>query len=148
MGFSVVYEPGLRVIQRGGPKPWDDLSGFVEAVTQLCYDDLRRAQHKEETVFFDRGLLDALSGKAEREKRLVAELLPAPFPYAEPVFYAPPWPEIFENTPDRRLPFEVAEEEAIRLRRDLDLLNIKTLDLPRISAEMRVDFVLSELGLS
>ena len=147
LGFAVIHEPGLRVIREGGPKPWEDLPGFVEAVTRLSREDLHRAKDKDGIVFFDRGLFDAVSGRAEGEERPLSELMPSPFPFAEPVFYAPPWPEIFENTPDRKLPFEAAEKEAIRLRRDLGQLGIRSIELPRMSVEKRVQIVLGELDL-
>lgn len=148
LGQAVVREPGLRVIQSGGPKPWEDIPAFVEAVTKLSHDDLQATRDIDGIVFFDRGLFDALSGKAEREKKAVSELLPAEFPYAEPVFFAPPWPEIFENTAERQLPFEVAHAETVRLRRDLDLLGVRTVELRKVSVTERVDLVLEELGLS
>lgn len=146
-GHAVVPEAGLRAIRLQGLKHWEDLPAFIDFVTGVCLQDLDQDFGADRTVFYDRGLFDALSGKAALLKTSVSELLPNTFPYSEPVFFAPTWPDIFENTADRRLALEVAEEEAIRLRRDLDLLNIQVVELPRVSAELRTDFVLSELGL-
>ena len=131
-----------------GLKPWEDLPAFIDFVTDLCQQDLTQDDGADQIVFYDRGLFDALSGKAALLKTSITDLLPSAFPYSEPVFFAPPWSEIFENTADRRLSFEAAEEEAVRLRHDLDLLNIRTIELPRVSAELRADLVLRELGLS
>lgn len=140
-GSRVVREVGLRVIRSGGPKPWEDRSGFIDAVTALSRSDLALSAPVETPIFFDRGLFDALSGQAERKGVPIAKLMRDDFPYAEPVFFAPPWSEIFEKTEDRPHSFDFAKDEAERLRRDLRLLNIAVLELPKISVEERANFV-------
>ncbi len=142
-GHNVVHEPGLRIIRGGGPAPWEDRLGFFEAVTALSLADLDSPVSPDSPTFFDRGLLDALSGRAGREKVPLASLMPPPFPYAQRVFFAPPWPEIFEQTEERPHSFEMARDEAQRLRRDLAALQIETVELPKISVEERADLVLS-----
>lgn len=142
LGHCVVHEPGLRVIRGGGPKPWDDRLGFFEKVTALSYADLERPVTEDTPTFFDRGLLDALSGRAGREKVSITTLMPDPFPYAQPVFFAPPWPDIFETTEDRPHSFEMAVDEALRLRRHLIELNIETIELPKTNVEERAQLVL------
>ena len=145
-GMHVILEPGLRVIEGGGPKPWEDRSGFIETVTAMSRADLERPLPSGNPTFFDRGLFDALSGRAEREKVPLASLMHPPFPYAAPVFFAPPWPEIFEQTDERPHSFEIALDEAQRLRRDLELLGIEFFELPRVSVEERAGFVLARIG--
>ncbi|GMN03422.1 AAA family ATPase [Erythrobacter sp. MTPC3] len=144
-GFHVVPEPGLRVIRSGGPAPWDSLDQFICAVIDLSKADLDEAANVKGDVFFDRGLLDALSGQAARSETDLALLSFEPFPYSEPVFYAPPWPEIFEQTLERQLPLDAAIEEAERLKRDLQALEIVHLVLPKSSAEKRADFIIESL---
>lgn len=142
-GFTVVHEPGLRIIRGGGPRPWEDRLGFFDAVTKLSLGDLERQFPQDELVFFDRGLLDALSGRAGRKKVPLSEIMPPPFPYAQPVFFAPPWPEIYEQTEERPHSYEMALDEAQRLRRDLAALQIETVELPKVSVEERAELVLS-----
>ena len=137
-----MHEPGLRVIHGDGPKPWEDRLGFFEAVTRLSLADLERSFPDKTCVFFDRGLLDALSGRAGREKVSITTLMPDPFPYEEPVFFAPPWPEIYATTKDRPHSFELALDEARRLRRDLDTLGLDVVELPQSSVEDRAKLVL------
>lgn len=145
LGHHVVHEPGLRVIHGGGPKPWEDRLGFFEAVTAMSYADLERPIPDDAPTFHDRGLLDALSGRAGRYKVSIATPMPDPFPYAEPVFFAPPWPEIYETTEDRPHSFEMALDEAQRLRRHLNELDIEVVDLPKVSVEERAKLVLSRV---
>lgn len=126
----------------GGPKPWEDRLGFFEKVTALSRADLARDVSNDTPTFFDRGLLDALSGRAGREKVSISTLMPEPFPYAQPVFFAPPWPEIYETTEDRPHSFEMAVDEALRLRRHLIDLKIDTIELPKVRVEERAKLVL------
>lgn len=142
LGYKVVHEPGLRVIHGEGPKPWEDRLGFFKAVTALSFADLEHPLPKDTPCFFDRGLLDALSGRAGRERVPITDLMPSVFPYTQPVFFAPPWPEIYESTQDRPHSFEMALDEAKRLRRDLDSLNLKVVELPKTSVEQRAEIVL------
>ena len=143
LGHHVVHEPGLRVIHSGGPKPWENRLGFFDAVTAIAEADLDKPLPQDAPTFFDRGLLDALSGRAHREKIPISALMPDPFPYDQPVFFAPPWPEIYEQTDDRPHTFEFALGEAERLRRDLDCLGITTLELPKLSVEERAQWMLA-----
>ncbi len=142
----MVHEPGLRIIRGGGPAPWEDRLGFFDSVIRLSLSDLERQFPPDEPVFFDRGLFDALSGRAEREKVPLESLMPPPFPYTQPVFFAPPWPEIFEQTEERPHTYEVALDEALRLRRDLDALGLKVVELPKVSVEHRADIVLAAMN--
>lgn len=145
-GLAVVHEPGLRIIQAGGPKPWEDLPAFAKAATAMAKSDLANARARTEPLIFDRGLFDALSGLAARTKKPITEVMPKPFPYSQPVFFARHWPEIFENTDERQLPFEAALDEATRLRRDLDMLGIHVVELPRASVEDRVEIVMRTIS--
>ncbi len=139
-------EAGLRVIRSGGPAPWEDLDGFIERVIVLCRHDLEDCGDRNGPVVFDRGLFDAFSGYASRNKADIRDLMPRPFPYAQPVFFAPHWPAIFEQTEERRLPVEAAIEEADRLMRDLRLLDIAVVELPFCSAPQRADLVLKTIS--
>ena len=143
LGHRVVHEPGRRVIRGHGPAPWEDRLGFFEAVTTLSLADLDRPVPDDAPTFFDRGLFDALSGRAGRDKVPITEVMTGKFPYAQPVFYAPPWPEIYCQTSERRHSFEMALDEAERLRRDLTALNLEVVELPKEPVEARVELILS-----
>ncbi|MEM9500658.1 MAG: AAA family ATPase [Pseudomonadota bacterium] len=145
-GQRVIREPGLRVIHGAGPKPWEDRLGFFAAAHRVSLDDLANTADAKEPIFFDRGLFDALSGMASRRKVPISRLIQAEFHYAAPVFYVPPWPDIYEQTDDRPHGFEVALDEAKRLRRDLALLGIEVIELPRISVDRRAEIVLEAVA--
>jgi len=130
------------VIRGAGPKPWEDRLGFFEAVHRVSRQDLESTAEAPGAIFFDRGLFDALSGMASRRKVAISELIPGRFHYAEPVFYVPPWPEIYEQTEDRPHGFETALDETLRLRRDLATLGLEVIELPKVSVEQRADIVL------
>lgn len=142
LGHRVIHEPGLRVIYGGGPAPWEDRLGFFDAVTALSKADLDAPLEGASPTFYDRGLFDALSGRAGRFDVAIGDLMSHPFPYAQPVFYAPPWPEIYKRTKDRRHSFEMALDEAHRLRRHLADLKIDAVELPKAPVEERARIVL------
>ncbi len=135
----------MRIIRSGGSPPWDDLNSFIDAVIKQSKADLEEYSDAKRPTFFDRGLFDALSGFAARNKVPLESLLPDDFSFTQPVFYVPPWPEIFVNTAERRLSMAVAIEEADRIERDLIAMNIDYVEVPKTSPEARADFVLSYL---
>jgi predicted ATPase len=116
-GHATVGEPGRRVLRAGGPRPDDDLAGFLEACVALAVEDHRRA---EGTVFFDRGLLDALSAldaighPGARQRAQLRKTLR----YAPVILMAPPWPEIYERDAERTHGLPEAIREYDRLSRD------------------------------
>jgi len=116
-GHATVAEPGRRVLQAGGPKPDEDLVGFLEACVMLAIEDYHGAKG---ITFFDRGLFDALSGLdalghpgAETRASLRATLR-----YDPVVLMAPPWPEIYVQDADRTHGLATAIQEYDRLLRD------------------------------
>ncbi len=147
---TIVREPGMRIIQGGGPAPWDDTDKFLSAAISLSRNDLAEHNGTQRPVFFDRGLFDALSGMADLRKVPLASVMHdfklGELPYCAPVFFAPPWPEIFEQTPERPHSYQSAVDEADRLRADLAKLSVETLDLPKVSPEQRLQFVLNAIA--
>ena len=140
-GYTTIPEAGLRVIREGGPRPWEDLPNFLSAVQTKVLNDLESQRMNPDPIFFDRGLLDTLSAVAALREIPISELMAPQCPYAEPVFFAPPWEEIFEATEDRRTTFEAAVAEAERIRRDLDRLRIEVIELPLTSVADRADLI-------
>lgn len=136
-GHGVVEEPGRRVLQAGGPRPDKDLIGFLKACQALAIDDYRNA---EGTVFFDRGLLDALSaldalGHPGAETRAA---LRATYRYAPVVLMAPPWPEIFTQDADRTHGLVEAIREYDRLIGDFTRAGYRIVTLRRAPVADRV----------
>jgi predicted ATPase len=96
-------------------------------------------------VIFDRGLIDAAVDLRHREGIALEVSLGGPSPYDDPVFLAPPWPEIYVTDAERQHGLQDATEEYDRLVRGLADLGHNTILLPRLPVEARRDFVLNAL---
>ncbi len=103
--FAVVPEPARQLLNERAEMA-SDPSHFVEALVERSIDNYQSAPTSEVAVF-DRGLPDCVAYAAiygldtSDLMRTAAE-----YPYLNPVFIAPPWPEIYENDKLRRATFE------------------------------------------
>lgn len=150
-GHNIVEEPGRRIVRAevasgGSALPWVDARAFVDRAIQIAQDDYRAAQANAGWTFFDRGLVDAISGLGSIEGWLSPERL-AGFPYHPQVFLTPPWPEIYETDTERRHGLAEAVEEYGRLCRDFPALGYEVIEIARRPVKERADFVLRTLGL-
>ncbi len=149
-GHRVVEEPGRRVVrteqaQGGNALPWINLPAFLRHALALAQSDLDDVRDATDFVFFDRGVIDAVSGLAELTGTPVLDDVAAASLYRREVFIAPPWPEIFANDPERRHGFDDALREYRRLADALPRLGYTAIELPKTAPEARADFVLSML---
>ena len=144
-GHTVVREPGRRLIG-AGITPWGDLRGFLDAAADMARADLGWHEDATRSVFYDRGLIDALAGLERDGGPTVGEALGADRPYAGEVFLAPPWPEIYAQDLTRRHDFDAAISEYEHLARLLPALGYEPVELPRISVAERAQFVLDTVG--
>jgi predicted ATPase len=147
-GQATVPEPGRRIVHQeltsgGDALPWVDPLAFCNRALAMARADLDRAVG--DPVFFDRGLIDAAVALQHLQGTAVATTLGGPSPYSDPVFLAPPWPDIYATDPDRRHAFEAAVEEFHRIDRALHDLGHRVLILPRKPVAERLDFVLTAL---
>lgn len=150
LGHTVVPEPGRQVVREqlqvgGTALPWRDARLFG----LLC---ISRGMHSYNThrnacapVFFDRSILDNISGLQGADGSLADDLRAAVAEYrhADMVFFAPPWEALFENDAERRHSFSDALAEYARLRAFYVEAGYRLVDLPLASVEARVAFVLS-----
>jgi predicted ATPase len=147
-GQATVAEPGRRIVQEetscgGNALPWADPLAFCYRALAVARADLERA--RGDPVFFDRGLIDAAVALHHLQGTAVTTTLGGPTPYSDPVFLAPPWPEIYATDPDRRHALDAAVEEYHRLDHAVRALGHRVLILPRVPVAERLDFVLTAL---
>lgn len=144
-GYNTIEEPGLRLIRSGGPMPWKDLRGFLEAAASLARHDLELAHGLPGPVFFDRGLIDALSGLAHLGDMAARQELPEAVERYRIVFFAPPWREIFEQNDFRPHDFESACDESKRLYADLRVHGCEPVELPQVQLDLRCEYLLDRV---
>ncbi len=141
-GFATIAEPGRRIVESGGPMPWDDLAAFAQRAIELALADLEAAASLPGPVFFDRGLIDA----AVALEHATGE--PAPIDLTnryDHVFLAPPWPEIHVTDSARRQGMDEALAEYARLETAWPRLGYSVTLLPRLPVEARANFVLDRI---
>jgi len=149
-GHAVVDEPGRRIVReetaRGGQAlPWVDAEAFLRRAVAMALEDRRKAEDIAGWIFFDRGLVDAVSGLEDMTHEPVLARYGNSHRYHPKVFLTPPWPEIYETDAERQHGFEQAVTEYGRLIRDYARLGYDTLEIPRCPVDGRADFVLSAL---
>jgi predicted ATPase len=149
--FATVEEPGRRVVAaeqtRGGDAlPWRDMEAFLRRTLALAIEDFEAARDMAGPVFFDRGIIDALSGLQHLTGR-APEDAARRYRYAETVFLAPPWPEIYETDSARKHGLDEALAEYDRLAAAFPEFGYRTQILPKIPVADRADHILSTLQL-
>jgi predicted ATPase len=107
------------------------------------------AQHAAGPVFFDRGVPDVLG-------YLRLSGVPAPghmeraaavFRYYRRVFITPPWQEIFQQDRERKQDLDETVRTYDVLVAAYTTYGYELVEIPRVSVEKRVRFVLQSLGL-
>jgi len=149
-GFSVVEEPGRRIVQaellnNGTALPWMDLQAFLQKVRDAALDDIASAGESNEWVFFDRGLIDAAVGLQHLTGEPITEMHDLVRHYHQQVFLAPPWPEIYVQDAERRHDLGTATAEYLRLLEAYSSLGYDISILPKTEVAQRTDFILKTL---
>ncbi|HWJ74513.1 MAG TPA: AAA family ATPase [Kaistia sp.] len=151
-GFAVQTEPGRQIVREqlfigGDAVPWGDMQGFTQLVLSRAMHQLAEAATIGRLTLFDRGLVDVYAWF-----RSIGARVPPPVEaavtrlrYADDVFMAPPWPELFVADEERRHDFAAAEAEYWSLRAAYADLGYRLVELPRSDVESRVRFVADRL---
>ncbi|WP_066808831.1 AAA family ATPase [Sphingomonas asaccharolytica] len=152
-GFATIEEPGRRVVREelasgGDALPWVDGIAFARRITALARQDHDAARALPGPVFFDRGLIDAAVALEHLTGEKVLTALAAPCHYSNPVFLAPPWPELFVSDVERRHDFASAVAEYDRLAAAYPALGYEVILLPKVSVAERLAFILERVGTS
>lgn len=151
-GFPVVEEPGRWVVaaemRNGGMAlPWVDMPTFLHRVNRLALDDLNAAQASSGPVFFDRGLVDALSALVSLTKEKPDESwVSNARTYHRCAFMIPPWPEIYVQDGERRHDFNQALSEYERLIEAYPTYGYDLRTVPKLPVSQRADFILGQLN--
>lgn len=153
-GHRVYPEAGRQIVREqnwiGGPTlPWTAPRAFCELLLSRAMHQLISAAGEPGLAFFDRSVVEPLSGLARMG-------LPVPDHFAragelcrydQTVFVAPPWPEIHHIDAERRHGFDEALAEYEPLLATYRGLGYRLVELPKVSVTDRADFVLATLGV-
>lgn len=119
---------------------------YAEAMLLWDMRSWAEAERLDGPAFFDRGVPDNIG-----YLRLIGRTAPPhmeraalAFRYADPVFVAPPWADIYTTDSERRQPWDLAVATHDTVRGVYAELGYRMVDLPLAPVAERVDFVLSQ----
>jgi predicted ATPase len=150
-GIQGIVEPARPILAeqrsiQGSGVPEKDPRLFIELMLARMLDAYRQSERLVGPILFDRGIPDilgyaALFGFDLPHCENAAQL----YRYNPQVFMAPAWEQIYCTDDERVLPFSEAREFGKHLRAIYKRLDYTLIDLPYVSVEERMDFILRHL---
>lgn len=152
-GFFCVEDVARKVIQEesavdGDALPWKSLNRFIERLLVRSVDAYNQAlRATQKVVFFDQGAPDYIAYAHHTKTEVPLECITEArsLMYNKKVFIAPPWKEIFCNDNERTQTFEKSVKVYGEIVQAYSEIGCKIIELPKISVEKRVDFVISHI---
>jgi len=151
-GIRTFAEAGRAILRQqdaiGGPAhAARDPMAYAEAMLQWDMRSHAEAEGHPGPVVFDRGVAELVSFL-----RLIGRPVPAHFeraarlfPYANPIFIAPPWREIYVHDEERKHAFDLAVAVHDGVRGAYADLGYEIAELPLADVPTRVRFVLDRI---
>lgn len=145
----VVPEVARNIIRHqktiGGSAMHDgDRIAYTALMLERSIEDFERLASVDAPVYFDRGLPDLYAytmrycgGVTETVKQAIAQ-----YRYNPKVFLFPPWPEIYCHDTERKQSFQEAIATWEAVKKGYDDCGYLIIDVPKISVEERVQFIL------
>jgi predicted ATPase len=153
LGYSRSIEAGRGIIQDqvdigGQALPWRDRVLFAELMLSWEMRSYHLAQQHPGAVFFDRGVLDVAGYLRMSGLPVAPHVVKAAeeFRYNRRVFVAPPWKEILHPDQERKQDFDEAVRTYDALTATYKEFGYELVEVPRVSVEERVRFVLGKVG--
>lgn len=152
-GHRTFAEAGRAILRQqeaiGGPAhAGRDPAAYAEAMLQWDMRSFAEAAGHDGPVFYDRGVPDTIG-----YLRLIGRPVPAHleraaqlFRYADPVFVAPPWRDIYVSDAERTHGFDLAVATHDHVRRVYAGLGYAIVDLPLADIPTRLGFVGDLIG--
>lgn len=156
MGYTTMPEAGRIIVKEqlennGKNLPWLNPMGFCNLLIEKSIEFYKQAltikNTKDNLIFFDRSFLDAISyyqTYAENNKNQYDYFFDK-FMFDDPVLMTPPWKEIFSEDSERKHTFDSAVSEYDRLKNFYPIHGYTVIDIPKISIDERIKFILSLL---
>jgi predicted ATPase len=153
-GYSVVPEAALSIVQEqetsgGALLPGTNLQAFMNEVVERNIRSYDAARSLPAPVFFDRGILECIGHMLLLNLDIDSAYIHASKArrYANPIFVAEPWPEIYVHDQWRRAPFARAARSFGPTITPYVQAGYTTCVLPKVSIERRVAFILEQVSM-
>lgn len=149
-GVFCIDEVSRNVIDRelsvgGDALPWRDTMKFVRNCISVTEKNIR---HITRVAISDRSMLDHNVYLKVRDIQIPPALVNFPYTdhYHKSVFYCPLWEEIYVQEVQRPEPFMYQNEIDKCTREIYKERGFELIEIPKISVEKRVEFVLNHLS--
>jgi len=153
-GYACVEETGRKIIQEqaaigGNIHHNGDRIAYRDLMLSRAIADFERMAREKGPVFFDRGIPDlvgynlVIGTEIPQAMREAAET----YRYNPNVFVFPPWQEIYANDTERKQDFAEAIATWQAAVDILPVFDYRVVEVPRVSVEARVQFVLDRIGV-
>jgi predicted ATPase len=152
LGYSTVPEAAFAILREqlecnGNMLPWVNRPAFMEEVLARNVRGHHTAQLLKGPVFFDRGIPECLAwlqlsgvGLKPHNSAAVTQ-----YRYANTVFVAEPWPEVYVQDAERRASFGRAARSYEPTVAAYAEASYRTCVIPKASVQERVAFVLARV---
>lgn len=151
-GFQVIPEIARELIKEqqeidGEALPWKNKKPYMELMFQRSIESFEKAvfEHQgKDTLFFDRGFLDALCYASlegipiDQEMKTLAETLR----YNTNVFILPPWKDIYQTDAQRKQDWNEAVFTYNKMIQTYRGYQYHLIEVPRAPVAERADFLL------
>jgi predicted ATPase len=151
-GFRCVPEVARQIIQEqvrdgGDALPWRDRERYCRAMLERSIASYREHAATALTTFFDRGIPDTFCYARLIGSSLEDEIFAAcqRYRYAERVFLAPPWREIYATDSERKQSYDEAETTYHLMVEAYEDCGYEVMEIPRGAPARRADFIVSML---
>ncbi len=152
-GFSCMAEVARTIIQEqmkvdGDALPWKDKVLYAQLMLERSVDSYEKAsQYPNETVFFDRGLLDTLCYATLINMEITEEMdrYARCYRYHSKVFILPPWFEIYKTDNERKQNWEEAVQTYENMIDTYRQYDYELIEVPKTTLSQRLNFVLQHI---
>ena len=129
--------------------PWKDKNKLVDLLLSRAMFQFNAARPRSGVVFFDRSIVEPVSGMEDRGQPVASYALRAAqqHRYARRVFMAPPWEEIFANDAERPYRFADVAVGYEALVSAYERFGYEPVVIPKVSVTERADFIEAQLQL-
>lgn len=155
LGSSTIPEAGRLIVREqlaigGNTQPSLDMDRFIDRLAADSINQFDGTNGINCTVFFDRGFIEPLAYWRSRDPQAFLALSDriGSRRYCDPVFVAPPWPEIFVTDHERQHSFSEAVEEYRTICETLGYLGYQQIEIPKLPVVNRAEFVLAQIDIA
>ncbi len=150
-GFNVVDEPARQILAeqrlfQGNGTPENDMQLFTELMLSRSLYFYNKHKDSEEPVLFDRGVPDMIAYAAlfNLDLNFVKEASQM-YSYNKSVFITADWEEIYQTDDERTMSYEQAKAFGRSLRAIYQELDYDLIEVPKMNAQERSEFILSRI---